>query len=57
MCKSKCKWCVEGAYLDPHTLKVVCRCFCDIDSYDPDVGCNRNCTDYERDSKAQEACK
>lgn len=56
MRKSKCKWCVEGAYLDPRTDKVISRCFCELDSYDPDIGCSY-CHDYERKEEKKEVVK
>ena len=49
MSKSKCKYCSDGIVLNEDCTKVVQKWFCEIDSYDPDIGCNRNCNGYEKE--------
>ena len=29
--------------------RVILRYFCEIDSYDPDIGCNMNCNGYKKE--------
>lgn len=57
MKKSKCKYCIECVtyYEETDTFKRGCKC--DIDSYDPDIGCNKHCYDYtvNNERKMEEA--
>lgn len=52
MSKSKCKWCEDGVVLNEDCTKVVRRFVCDIDSYDEEIGCNKNCHGYQREKEA-----
>lgn len=51
MTKSKCKWCRSLVAFDPATGKVTREFFCDTNSYDPNVGCNRRCHGYGREKE------
>ena len=49
MRKSACRHCIEGVVFDRETCsKIIARHFCDIEYYDEDVGCNKNCHGYSR---------
>lgn len=39
---NNCKWRCNGVVLNEDCTKVIQKWFCEIDSYDPDIGCNRN---------------
>lgn len=54
MGKCKCKWRRDGVVLNEECTRVVRRWFCEIDSYDPDIGCCRNCRDYTKNEKERE---
>ena len=47
MSKCKCKWRCDGIVLNEDCTKVVRRWICDIDSYDPEIGCGKNCHGYK----------
>lgn len=49
MSKCKCKWRCKGIVLNDKCTRVIRRYFCEIDSYDPGIGCNRNCNGYEKE--------
>ena len=49
--KSKCKWCSDGIVLNEDCTKVIRRWICEIDEYDHEVGCNRNCIGYMKEKK------
>lgn len=46
MSKCRCRFRADGVVLDERGEKVVRRIVCDIDQYDEDIGCNRNCHGY-----------
>ena len=48
MSKSKCKWCSDGIVFNEDCTKVIRRWICEIDEYDHEVGCNRDCRGYEK---------
>ena len=49
MSKSKCKFCSDGIVFNEDCTKVISRFIFEIDEYDPEVGCNRNCNGYEKE--------
>lgn len=53
MLKSKCMWCVSGIVYDERTGKRIGSCFCDIDAYDSDVGCNDSCHYYQKKTEKE----
>lgn len=53
MAKSKCKWCKDGIVLDRDCKRIIRRFVCDIDSYDPEIGCNPNCHGYQRPKESE----
>jgi len=46
MRKSKCRFCVDGIVLDKDCDKIIGHCYCDIDQYDEEIGCNPSCHGY-----------
>lgn len=48
MSKCKCKWRRDGVVFDDDCTKVIRRWICDIDSYDHEIGCCRNCSGYTK---------
>lgn len=53
MGKCKCKWRCDGIVFDEDCTKVIRKWCCDVDSYDPDTGCNRNCSGYAKKEEAR----
>ncbi len=51
MGKCKCKFRCEGIVLNKDCTIVIRKWFCDIDSYDPEIGCNRNCSGYRKEKE------
>ena len=51
MSKSKCKWCSDGIVFNEGCTKVIRRFICEIDEYDHEVGCNRNCSGYRKEKE------
>lgn len=49
MSKCKCKWLYDGIVLNEDLTQIIRRCFCWIDEYDPEIGCNRNCNGYKKE--------
>lgn len=54
MSKCKCKWRRDGVVLDEECTRIVRRWYCEIDSYNPGIGCCRNCNDYTKNEKEME---
>lgn len=48
MSKCKCKWRRDGVVFNENCAKIIRRWFCEIDSYDTEVGCNRSCSGYKK---------
>lgn len=51
MSKCKCKWRHDGVVLNDDCTKIIRRWICDIDLYDHEVGCNRNCIGYRKEKE------
>ena len=51
MRKCKCKWRCDGIVLNEDCTKVIRRFICEIDEYDHEVGCNRNCNGYKKEKE------
>lgn len=54
MSKCKCKWRHDGVVFNDACTKIIRRWFCDIDSYDTEVGCCRNCRGYRKKNPSEE---
>lgn len=54
MSKSKCKFRRDGIVLNEECTRIVRRWFCEIYSYDEDIGCCRDCNDYTDNERERE---
>lgn len=55
MSKRKCKFRCDGIVFNENCTKIIRRWLCDIDSYDPEIGCNRNCSGYTKKEDKDES--